>query len=85
MDTLKNLLKHKNPKVAANAILALAALVSNYGIRSVIIGEYADIILKNAQSTNQDCKKASYEYYRACYKWIGDDLLPEIEGKLKKS
>ena len=42
-------------------------------------------MLKNAAHTNPDCKKASYEYYKAVYKWIGDALLPQIEDKLKKA
>jgi len=42
-------------------------------------------MLKNAAHTNPECKKASYEYYKAVYKWIGDALLPQIEDKLKKA
>lgn len=72
-------------QVLSNAVLALANLVSNYGVKKVKIAEYAEIMLKNAQNTNPDCKKYSYQYYKAVYKWIGDVILPQIEDKLKKA
>ena len=63
----------------------MASLVQNYGVKKIKIAEYAEQMLKNAAHTNPDCKKASYEYYKAVYKWIGDALLPQIEEKLKKA
>lgn len=44
-------------QVLSNACLALAQLVSNFGVKKVKIAEYAEIMLKNAQNTNPDCKK----------------------------
>ena len=66
-------------------MIALGALVHNYGMKRVKIAEFAEIMLKNACSTNPDCKKASYAYYKAIYKWVGDAILPQIEDKLKKA
>lgn len=72
-------------QVLANAVLALSSLVKNYGVKKVKIGDYAEIMLKNAQHTNPDVKKNSYDYYRSVYKWIGEAILPQIEDKLKKT
>jgi hypothetical protein len=41
-------------------------------------------MLKNAQATNPGVKTASYDFYKAMYKWIGDALLPQLES-LKKT
>ena len=60
----------------SNAVLALASLVANYGVKKVKISEYAEVMLKNASNTNPDVKKFSYQYYKAVYKWIGDVILP---------
>jgi len=46
--------------------------------------DYAATVNKNATSTNPAIKTAAYEFYKACYKWMGDALLPLIEDKLKK-
>ena len=40
------------------------------------IGEFGEIMLKNAGHTNPDVKKAGYEYYHAVYKFLGDAMLP---------
>ena len=47
-DTLQTLLKHKNVKVLSNAVLALAQLVENYGVKKIKIANYAEVMLKNA-------------------------------------
>lgn len=65
--------------------MALASLVSNFGVKKVKIAEYAEQMIKNAQNTNPDCKKNSYLYYKAVYKWIGEAIVPQIEDKLKKA
>lgn len=47
-DTLQTLLKHKNVKVLSNAVLALAQIVENYGVKKIKIANYAEVMLKNA-------------------------------------
>ena len=42
-------------------------------------------MLKNAQNANPACKKASYEYYKGVYKWLGEPIVAQIEEKLKKT
>ena len=46
--------------------------------------DYAAVIAKNATSTNPAIKTAAYEFYKACYKWMGDAIITLIEDKLKK-
>ena len=41
-------------------------------------------MLKNAQGTNPGVKTASYEFYKAFYKWAGDGMLSHIDS-LKKT
>lgn len=60
-------------------------MVNNYGMKRVKVAEYAELMLKNASSTNPEVKKQSYNYYKAVYKWVGDAILPQIEDKLKKT
>jgi hypothetical protein len=82
-DTIIELLKNKNAKVRSYANTALALLVENYGVNKVDINHYTDLMLENAQNPNTDCKKSSYEFYKAVYKWKGDDTLHLIRFKLK--
>lgn len=63
---------------------AVAKLIEMYGVKKFRIPDYAEQMLKNAQNTNPACKNAAYDFYKAVYKWIGDAILPQIEGKLKK-
>ena len=51
---------------------AIAILVENFGVKKIKISLFADIMLKNAQNTSPDVKKAAYDYYKGVYKWIED-------------
>jgi hypothetical protein len=51
-------------------------LVENFGVEKIKIPLYAEIMMKNAQNTNPEIKKAAYNYYKAVYKWIGDVIKP---------
>ena len=75
-------MKSKNGKVRSYANTALALLVENYGVKKVDINYYLPLVLENAQSSNVDCKKSSYEFYKAVYKWKGEETLHLI-NKLK--
>lgn len=48
IQTLRTHLTHKNVKIVANANLALAHLVSNYGAQRVKISAYEEIMIMNA-------------------------------------
>lgn len=56
--------------------MAVALLLENFGIKKVKIADFAEQMLKNAQNTNPACKNAAYDFYKACYKWIGEAILP---------
>lgn len=85
LETLQELANHKNVKILACGIQAVAILLENFGIKKIKIPDYAELMLKNAQNTNPQCKNAAYDFYKAVYKWIGDAILPQIEDKLKKT
>jgi len=55
---------------------AIALLVENFGVKKITISFFAEVMLKNAQHTNPQCKTAAYDYYRAVYKWIGEAIVP---------
>mmetsp|Transcript_34357 Transcript_34357/g.52644 ORF Transcript_34357/g.52644 Transcript_34357/m.52644 type:complete len:112 (-) Transcript_34357:6245-6580(-) len=75
-ETLLAYSKHKNVKVMTSGTQAVALLVENFGPKRFDIREFSEQMLKNATSTNPGVKNASYDYYKAVYKWIGDALLP---------
>lgn len=51
-------------------------MIENFGVKKIKIVLFAEIMIKNAQNTNPDVKKAAYDYYKAVYKWIGDIIKP---------
>jgi len=59
-------------------------LFENFGVKKLKFQDFAATVVKNATSTNPAIKTAAYEFYKACYKWMGDALVPLIEDKLKK-
>ena len=55
--------------------LAVAFLLENYNPKRFKISDFQDQMIKNAQNTNPGCKNAAYEFYKAAYKWIGENVL----------
>jgi predicted Abi (CAAX) family protease len=66
-------------------VVAIAHMVTYFGVKKIKIAQYAEVMLNNAQNTNPQCKTAAYDYYKGIYKWVGDAILPQIEDKLKKA
>lgn len=65
--------------------MALAALFKGWGPKKFKLADYEEIVLKSATSANPGVKTAAYEFYKACYFWLGEGILLRIEDKLKKT
>jgi len=76
IDTLSEVITHKNVKVMQSGCIAVAALLEAFGLKKVNIKHYSEQMLKNAGNTNPGVKNAAYDYYKAVYKWMGDAMLP---------
>lgn len=74
-----------NLQVLASGNIALAELFKAWGPKKFKLADYEEVVLKAAQSTNPGAKTAAYEFYKACYYWVGEGILLRVEDKLKKA
>lgn len=59
------------------------SLLSNFGAKKVKLKPFLKIIEGNANSSNPSIRTEAMNFYKECYKFLGDGLKPLISD-LKK-
>jgi hypothetical protein len=62
---------------------ALVLLIGNYGVKKVKLKPFLPIAETQAGSTNAQIRGEVMNFYKECYKWLGEGLRPLISN-LKK-
>ena len=75
------MLKNKNAKISQTSITGLLSLLTTYGPKKVPLKNFLKIIEEFAGSTNPLIKTEALNFFRECYRWLGDG--PSIEAIIK--
>ncbi len=59
-------------------MVALISWVSNYGTKKVKLKPFMKIVEGNANSSNPGLRAEAMNFYKECYKHLGDGLKPLI-------
>lgn len=63
--------------------MLLNSWLSNYGVKKIKIKSFLPIVEGLAASSNPGLRTEAMNFYKECYKFLGDALKPLISG-LKK-
>lgn len=80
-DALLEMIKHKNAKVALTSYQALISLLGAYGPKKVQLKPFMKMMEDAAGSTTPAIKVEGLNFYKECFRWLGDS--PVIEGLIK--
>lgn len=80
-DALLEMIKHKNAKVSLTSFQALITLLGAYGPKKVQLKPFMKTMEDAAGSTTPAMKVEGLNFYKECFRWLGDS--PVIEGLVK--
>ena len=80
-DTVLEMIKHKNAKVSLTAMQALIIWLGAYGPKKVQLKAFIKPMEDAAASTTPAVKAEGLNFFKECYRWLGDG--PLIEGLIK--
>lgn len=80
---LQESLNNKNVKTQSAAIFSVNSLISSYGIKFIPFKVFIPAIEKFAANSNAGLRSEALNFYKECYKWVRELILPSIQ-QLKK-
>lgn len=83
IEGLVQMLNNKNLKVQGSAISTVNALISSFGVKVLSYKPFLPHMEKLAGNSNPIVRGEAINFYKECYKWIRELILPSV-GKLKK-
>ena len=60
------------------AVLALGNWVGSYGVKKIKVKPFLPLMEELANSSNAGMRQNVMDFYKECYKWLGDALKPLI-------
>ena len=64
--------------MSSTACAALNSWLSNYGVKKIKIKSFLPIVEVLAANTNPAVRTEAMNFYKECYKYLGDGLKPLI-------
>ena len=80
-EALLEMIKHKNAKISLTAIQAFITLLGAYGPKKVQLKGFVKSMEDAASSTTPATKTEGRNFFKECYRWLGDG--PLIDGLIK--
>lgn len=77
-------LNNKNLKIQAAAIISVNSVMASYGAKAFSFKPFVGIIEKFASVSNPQVRSEALNFYKECFKWVRDLILPNVD-KLKKA
>jgi CLASP N terminal len=77
-------LQNKNLKVQGSAIMTINLMISSFGIKLIPYKSFIPHMEKLAGNSNPIVRSEAINFYKECYRWIRDLILPHV-SKLKKA